>query len=94
MLIPCFTKAFEMRYPVLKVTYSLYAQLLPWQRTHHLILSEHVAPLIVLHVRSNSTLLNEDAKSLKFRHFLNFDYTKTAKMPEGPFCQIRAHLLL
>ena len=24
--------------------------------------------------------------------FLNFDYTKTAKMPEGPFCQIRAHI--
>ena len=28
---PVFTKAFEMRYPVLKVTYSPYAQLLPWQ---------------------------------------------------------------
>ena len=24
--------------------------------------------------------------------FLNFDYTKTAKMPEGPFCQIHAHI--
>ena len=21
-----------------------------------------------------------------------FDYTKTAKMPEGPFCQIRTHI--
>ena len=28
-----FTKAFEMRYPVLKVMYSPYAQLLPWQHT-------------------------------------------------------------
>ena len=24
--------------------------------------------------------------------FWNFDYTKTAKMPEGPFSQIRAQL--
>ena len=24
--------------------------------------------------------------------FRNFDYTKTAKMPEGPFCQIGAHM--
>ena len=28
-----FTKASEMRYPVLKVMYSPYAQLLPWQHT-------------------------------------------------------------
>ena len=24
----------------------------------------------------------------------NFDYTKSAKMPEGPFCQIGAHIYL
>ena len=24
--------------------------------------------------------------------FLNFDHQKTAKMPEGPFCQIRAQI--
>ena len=30
---PVFTKAFEMRFPFLKVMYSPYAQLLPWQHT-------------------------------------------------------------
>ena len=56
---PVFTKAFEMRYPVLKVKYSPYAQLLPWQLTLYvsLILSKIFAPLIVLRVRSNLTLL-------------------------------------
>ena len=24
----------------------------------------------------------------------NFDYTKSAKMPEGPFCQIGAHIYI
>ena len=56
-----FTKAFEMRYPVLKVMYSQYAQLLPWQHTffytYHLISSELFALLIVLHVRNNLTPL-------------------------------------
>ena len=26
----------------------------------------------------------------KFRRFLNFEYSKTAKVSKGPFCQIRA----
>ena len=30
---PVFTIAFEMRYPILKVMYGPYAQLLPWQHT-------------------------------------------------------------
>ena len=56
---PVFTKAFEMRYHVFKEVCSPYAQLLPWQHTYmyHLILSELFAPLIVLHVRSNLSLL-------------------------------------
>ena len=34
-----FTKAFEMRYPVLKEMYSPYAQLLPWQHTLYVSLN-------------------------------------------------------
>ena len=58
--------------------------------SHHLILSKLFAPLIVSHVRSNLSLLLEHAKFWKFRRFWNFDYTKTAKMPEIPFSQIDA----
>ena len=52
---------------------------------YHLILSELFAPLIVLHVRGNLSLLLEHAKSWKFRRFWYFDYTKTAKCPKDPF---------
>ena len=56
------TKAFEIRYPVLKVMYSPYAHMQICCQsnvhyTYHLILSELFAPLIVLHVRSNLPLL-------------------------------------
>ena len=36
---PMFTKAFEMRYPALKVMYSPYAQPLPWQHTLYVSLN-------------------------------------------------------
>ena len=33
-------------------------------------------------------------QNLENLDFFDFDYTKTAKMPEGPFCQIRAHIFI
>ena len=62
---PMFTKAFEMRYPVFKEVCSPYAQLLHCNihYTYHLLLSELFAPLIVLHVRSNLSLMLKHAKS-------------------------------
>ena len=61
---PLFTKAFEMRYPVLKEVCSPYAQLLPWQHALYVSLNfiRTVCALIVLQVRSNLTLLLEHAK--------------------------------
>ena len=59
--------------------------------TYHLILSELFVPLVVLHVRSNLTIIRT-CKILKIWTFLSFDYTKIAKMLEGPFCQIGAQI--
>ena len=62
-----FTKAFEMRYPVLKEVCSQYAQLLPWQLTLYVSLNfiRTVVPLIVLHVRSILRQILRTCKILK-----------------------------
>ena len=60
--------------------------------TYHLILSELFAPLIVIHVRSNLTYC-KNMQNLENLDVFEISITqKTAKMPEGPFCQIRTQM--
>ena len=90
---PVFTKAFEMRYSVLKEVCSPYAQLLPWQ--HTLYVSPNfirtVCAFECITCLKQFDFIVRTCKILKFRRFTILITQKLLKCLKDPFCQIGAH---